>query len=58
MVVCLGGVVGFIVVALFMPLVSLIESVQGSRAGRCGSGPRANVKKFHAAQSRRKDQKQ
>lgn len=28
MVVSLGGVVGFIVVALFMPLVSLIESVQ------------------------------
>ena len=29
MVVCLGGIVGFIVIALFMPLVSLIESVQG-----------------------------
>ncbi len=28
MVVCLGGIVGFIVIALFMPLVSLIESVQ------------------------------
>jgi len=29
MVVCLGGLVGFIVVALFMPLVSLISSVSG-----------------------------
>ncbi len=29
MVVCLGGMVGFIVVALFMPLVSLISSVSG-----------------------------
>ena len=28
MVVCLGGIVGFIVVALFLPLVKLIESVQ------------------------------
>jgi len=29
MVVCLGGLVGFIVIALFMPLVSLIGSVSG-----------------------------
>ena len=29
MVVCLGGLVGFIVVALFMPLVELIQSVSG-----------------------------
>jgi len=29
MVVCLGGIVGFIVIALFMPLVSLISSVSG-----------------------------
>ncbi|MCO6439244.1 MAG: type II secretion system F family protein [Phycisphaerae bacterium] len=29
MVICLGGIVGFIVIALFMPLVSLMQSVQG-----------------------------
>jgi len=29
MVVCLGGIVGFIVVALFLPLVTLIQSVSG-----------------------------
>ncbi len=29
MVVCLGGIVGFIVIALFMPLVQLISSVSG-----------------------------
>ncbi len=30
MVVCLGGIVGFIVIALFLPLVTLIQSVMGS----------------------------
>ena len=29
MVVVLGGIVGFIVIALFMPLVQLIQSVSG-----------------------------
>lgn len=29
MIVCLGGIVGFIVVALFLPLVALIDSVSG-----------------------------
>ncbi len=29
MVVVLGGIVGFIIVALFMPLVSLINAVSG-----------------------------
>ncbi|MBP7746664.1 MAG: type II secretion system F family protein [Phycisphaerae bacterium] len=33
MVLVLGGIVGFIVVALFLPLVTLIQSVMGSGAG-------------------------
>jgi hypothetical protein len=30
MVVCLGGIVGFIVIALFLPLVTLINSVSAA----------------------------
>jgi type IV pilus assembly protein PilC len=30
MVVCLGGIVGFIILALFLPLVTLIQSVMGN----------------------------
>ncbi|MBX3357534.1 MAG: type II secretion system F family protein [Phycisphaeraceae bacterium] len=33
LVVCLGGIVGTIVVAMFMPLVAMIESLQGGNGG-------------------------
>jgi type IV pilus assembly protein PilC len=33
MVVCLGGIVGFIVISLFLPLVALIQSLQGGERG-------------------------
>jgi type IV pilus assembly protein PilC len=33
MVVILGGIVGTIVLALFLPLVSMIESVSGQKGG-------------------------
>ena len=34
MVVILGGIVGTIVLALFLPLVSMIESVSGQKGGK------------------------
>jgi type IV pilus assembly protein PilC len=34
MVVILGGIVGTIVLALFLPLVSMIESVSGAKGGK------------------------
>jgi type IV pilus assembly protein PilC len=29
LIICLGGMVGFIVIALFMPLISLIQELSG-----------------------------